>query len=186
MNKQLLIKAAALALLAVCSSAFAESDYPATDFQPKVVYSDSNYKHDSSAPGVATPAKNADKSAVTVSSSEAAVVVSSQGGSESSSSTFMILALGAAAAGVFFFKNKGKGPKASSSSSYGSYVSSSAAAEGATGVERYLNKVSESSKTGVAKYLEQQSEVAPSTGVAKYVAKQVVKDREAAKAKSEA
>lgn len=44
-----------------------------------------------------------------------------------------------------------------------------------TGVERYLEKMADN-KTGVATYLERQVESAPSTGVAKYLAKQVVRD----------
>lgn len=44
-----------------------------------------------------------------------------------------------------------------------------------TGVERYVQKMADN-KTGVDKYLERQIERAPSTGVAKYLAKQAVRD----------
>ena len=44
-----------------------------------------------------------------------------------------------------------------------------------TGVERYIEKIAVS-KTGVDKYLERQLESAPSTGVANYLAKQVVRN----------
>jgi hypothetical protein len=44
-----------------------------------------------------------------------------------------------------------------------------------TGVERYIEKIAVS-KTGVDKYLERQVESMPSTGVANYLAKQVVRN----------
>jgi hypothetical protein len=214
-NKHLLIKTLASAMLVVSGAAFAGTDYPATDFQPKVVYSDpsagagapsalspaakaadakaehdpkfpaanyepkvvfadTNYKHDSGAPGVDAPAKNT--GAVAVESSEAAVVVNEQAGSESSSNSFIgILAL--AAVGVFFLYNKKGAGKSKSSAAAGE-----AYAGGATGVEKYLDKMG-ANKTGVAKYLEKQG-ANPSTGVAKYVAKQVIRDREAAAARA--
>jgi hypothetical protein len=52
----------------------------------------------------------------------------------------------------------------------------------ATGVEKYLEKQG-MNKTGVAKYLDKQT-ANPSTGVAKYMAKQIIRDREAAAAKA--
>lgn len=52
----------------------------------------------------------------------------------------------------------------------------------ATGVEKYLEKQG-MNKTGVAKYLDKQT-ANPATGVAKYMAKQIVRDREAAAAKA--
>lgn len=55
-------------------------------------------------------------------------------------------------------------------------------AEGSTGVEKYLEKQG-MNKTGVAKYLDKQT-ANPATGVAKYMAKQIVRDREAAAAKA--
>jgi hypothetical protein len=55
-------------------------------------------------------------------------------------------------------------------------------AEGSTGVEKYLEKQG-MNKTGVAKYLDKQT-ANPSTGVAKYMAKQIIRDREAAAAKA--
>jgi hypothetical protein len=51
-----------------------------------------------------------------------------------------------------------------------------------TGVEKYLEKQG-MNKTGVAKYLDKQT-ANPATGVAKYMAKQIVRDREAAAAKA--
>jgi hypothetical protein len=52
----------------------------------------------------------------------------------------------------------------------------------ATGVEKYLEKQG-MNKTGVAKYLDKQT-ANPATGVAKYMAKQIVRDREAAAVKA--
>ncbi len=51
-----------------------------------------------------------------------------------------------------------------------------------TGVEKYLEKQG-MNKTGVAKYLDKQT-ANPATGVAKYMAKQIIRDREAAAAKA--
>lgn len=214
MSKNIFVKTVASAILLVSGVALAGSDYPAADFQPKVVYSDdsavqaaksaapaskpaevvvendpnfpaanfqpkvvfadANYKHDSTAPGVASPAKSAAASSV-VESSEAAVVVSEKVGSESSNSTFMIVML-VGAAGVFFLYNKKQAPASVGGGS------SDVVASGATGVEKYLDKMG-ANKTGVAKYLEKQG-TTTATGVARYMAKQIVRDREAAAARA--
>lgn len=215
MNQNIFIKTVASAILFVSSSAFAGADYPAADFQPKVLYSDasaaqssnstsavaskpaetvvendpnypatnfqpkvvfadSNYKHDSSAPGLQSSPRFS--SAGSEESSEAAVVGSEKGGSESSSSTFIgVMVLGAIA--LFFIYNKKRDGVAASSGS-----SVDVAASGATGVEKYLDKMG-ANKTGVAKYLEKQG-ASTATGVAKYMAKQIVRDREAAAARA--
>lgn len=210
MTKNIFVKTLASAILLVSGAAIAGSDYPAADFQPKVVYSDdsaikatkssapaakpvevvendpnfpatnfqpkvvfvdSNYKHDSTAPGVASSAKSVSASAE---SSEAAVVANDKVGTESSSSTFMIVML-LGAVGVFFLYNKKQAPASASDSS--DFVAS-----GATGVEKYLDKMG-ANKTGVAKYLEKQGS-STATGVARYMAKQIVRDREAAAARA--
>ncbi|MCK9607034.1 MAG: hypothetical protein M0R33_11375 [Methylomonas sp.] len=49
-----------------------------------------------------------------------------------------------------------------------------------TGVERYL-RMSNAEKTGVEKYLEKHTKATKPTGVAKYLAKQVIRDKVAAK-----
>lgn len=145
--------------------------YPATNFQPKVLYTDSGYKHSSAAPGTVQTAK----SSGSTSSAEAAVdVIQTE---KAASSDFSYIGLGLLAVAGFFIYNK-KSPKAAKSASGDSYQ----VASGATGVEKYLEKMG-ANKTGVAKYLEKQDSN-PATGVAKYMAKQIVKDREAAAAKA--
>lgn len=213
MNKNIFFKTVAPAIFLVCGSAFAGADYPAADFQPKVVYSDASaatatkseapvskpaavevendpnfpatnfqpkvvysdasYKHNAAAPGVASQAKSSG-STVAVESSEAAVVAGEKAGSESSSSTFIgVMLLGAV--GLFLlFNKKQTAPSAG--------VADDVVAGGATGVEKYLDKMG-ANKTGVAKYLEKQGE-STATGVAKYMAKQIVRDREAAAARA--
>lgn len=215
MNKNIFFKTVVSAILLVSGSAFAESDYPATDFQPKVVYSDpsatqpakaaapasaakaaeavvendpnfpatsfqpkvvyadSNYKHDASAPALQGSVRFS--TAGSEESSAAALVDSAKGGSESSSSTFIgVMLLGAI--GLFVLFNKKQGGTVSSARA------DDVVATGATGVEKYLDKMG-ANKTGVAKYLEKQGE-STATGVAKYMAKQIVRDREAAAAKA--
>ena len=209
MNKNKLTNAVLTALLLTSASVMAANDYPAADFQPKVVYSDSsaatssapaakaaepaevdpkfpaasfqpkvvfnddNYKHSAAAPG--KPAAAASASTAAVATDE--VAVSAEKPAENNNLIFILAA--AAAAGYFLFKK----PCAKKSTDAG--VASSGASnvsEGATGVEKYLEKQG-INKTGVAKYLEKQS-VNPATGVAKYVAKQVIKDREIAASKT--
>lgn len=62
MKNNKLIKVVLIASLLGSNAVMAESDYPATDFQPKVLYSDSDYKHSSEAPASAAD-KSASKSA---------------------------------------------------------------------------------------------------------------------------
>ncbi|MCQ8105004.1 hypothetical protein NP590_12885 [Methylomonas sp. SURF-2] len=96
---------------------------------------------------------------------------------KAASSDFSYIGLIALAAIGFVVYSKKSGGQASKSAA-DDYV----AASGATGVEKYLDKIG-ANKTGVAKYLEKQT-ATPSTGVAKYMAKQIVKDREAAAARA--
>jgi len=62
-----LTKVVLITSLVASSAVIAESDYPATDFQPKVVYSDSEYKHSSDAPatGSSAASKQSSKSVAT-------------------------------------------------------------------------------------------------------------------------
>ena len=157
---------AAPAAKAVESSA-SDSNYPATNFEPKVVFSDSGYVHSAAAPGV--PAQAKADAPVSATSSEAVDSPEKEG----SSNNLIGLAVLAAIGFFFYSKKSGKKATASSSDSY--------SVGGVTGVEKYLEKQG-MNKTGVDKYLEKQTSN-PATGVAKYVAKQIVKDREAASAK---
>lgn len=145
-----------------------DASYPATNFQPKVLFSDNAYVHSAAAPGVPAQAKSASSATAAASSVEVASPEK-----EGSSNNLIGLAVLAAIGFFFYSKKSGKKATASSSSSY--------AEGGVTGVEKYLEKQG-MNKTGVDKYLEKQTSN-PATGVAKYMAKQIIKDREAAAAK---
>lgn len=150
-----------------------ESDakYPATNFQPKVLYKDADYKHSSAAPSSGASSKSS--APVSAASAELEVIETEK----AASSDFSYIGLITLAVIGFVVYSKKSGGQAAKSAA-DDYV----AATGATGVEKYLEKMG-ANKTGVAKYLEKQT-ANPSTGVAKYMAKQIVKDREAAAAKA--
>lgn len=148
----------------------ADPNFPAANFQPKVVYNDSEYKHSASAPVSSAP-KSATESA-------SAEVASAPSEPEASSNNNLLGLIALAVVGFFLYKkNTGCAKSAAGSASSATVDTSS---QGATGVERYLEKQG-INKTGVAKYLDKQ-EQNPSTGVSKYMAKQLIKDREAAAA----
>jgi len=149
----------------------ADPAFPATNFQPKVLYSDAEYKHSAAAPSAA---KSSSSSASTTSAEAAVDVIQTE---KAASSDFSYIGLVLLAVAGFFIYNK-KSPKSAKGSSANDYQ----VASGATGVEKYLEKMG-ANKTGVAKYLEKQDSN-PATGVAKYMAKQIVRDREAAAAKA--
>lgn len=152
----------------------ADPNFPATHFQPKVVFSDPNYKHDSTAPVAASSSSKATSSASSSSAASSSVAAPA---SESGSSNTGLFGLIALAAIGFFVYSKNSGAKAGSASG-----SAYADSNEATGVEKYLARAG-INKTGVAKYIEKQG-TTTTTGVARYMAKQVVKDREAAAAKA--
>lgn len=183
------------ALLLASSVAGAESQYPASDFQPKVLYQDAEYKHQgSSAPAAAAPtrAKPADSqypaadfqpkvvySDPSYKHSSAAPSAPSSGAAaestaaspaakkEESNFIYLIGLAVLAFVGVIFFKKQAQ-PEGSAAQGQ-----SRPAAGGATGVAKYLNR---KAGTGVSRYLEQQvksvAASAPLTGVAKYMAGQ--------------
>lgn len=211
MNKNPLTNAALATLLLVSTSVMAESDYPATDFQPKVVYSDSSASQ--SQPAEADAAKveakaEADDANYPATNYKPKVVYhdadykhSSTAPSASSDSSSAPKATASAAsvsneviqnekAGSSDFSMIGLIVLAiagffvfnkKSKVKSGSASSDDVAVSGSTGVEKYLEKMG-ANKTGVAKYLEKQTEQQPATGVAKYMAKQIVKDKAAAAA----
>ncbi len=152
-----------------------DQNYPATNYQPKVLFSDSEYKHSATAPAAGSSSKSSPTPA-----SAAVEVMQTE---KSASSNFSYIGLIILAVAGFFIYNKKSGPKKSETSYKSVVVDYTASADGATGVEKYLEKLVDVNKTGVAKYLEKQT-ATPSTGVAKYMAKQIVKDREAAAAKA--
>jgi len=150
-----------------------DPNFPAANFQPKVVYNDAGYKHSAAAPSAA--GGSVSSSSKESAASAAVEVIQSEKEASSDFSYIGLIAL--ALAGFFLFNKKSSG----SSASAGSSEDYSQAGD-ATGVEKYLEKIG-ANKTGVAKYLEKQG-TTTTTGVARYMAKQVVKDREAAAARA--
>lgn len=149
----------------------ADPNFPAASFQPKVLYSNADYKHSSAAPA----AVGASSSAKPTAAAAAVEVIQSE--KEGSSDLSIVGLLALAVVGFLLFNKK------SSGSTAGTAASDSYSQSGdATGVEKYLEKIG-ANKTGVAKYLEKQG-TTTTTGVARYMAKQVVKDREAAAARA--
>lgn len=210
MKKNELTKAVLTALLLASSSAMAGADYPAADFQPKVIYADESSK---SAP--AASASKAAPAAVEKDEVDAnypaahyqpKVLFSDADYKHSASAPSLGASSGSAAVSASEAPGaESEQPVASNNNLIGLVVlaavgfflyskksggkaakadssdSYSAASGETTGVEKYLDRLG-MNKTGVAKYLEKQS-ANPATGVAKYMAKQIVKDREAAAAK---
>jgi len=155
----------------------ADPNFPATNFQPKVLYSDADYKHSSAAPSAAAGSSKSSASSSSASSVSAAPEVQAE--KPASDNTNLIGLIALAAVGFYFYNKQSGGKASAKTAAADEYVAS---AGGATGVEKYLEKIG-ANKTGVAKYLEKQTEN-PKTGVAKYVAKQVVRDRESAAARA--
>ncbi len=202
MKKNSMIKSLVMGLLVLTSVAEADEKYPAADFQPSVVYQDSDYiaksGQSSSSTSKSSSSSTASKAVdpkYPAANFEPKVVYNDPGykHSESSSSS-----AGSNSASVASSEavDSGSAKDANSSSSYliglvlfavvgfvlfkrkpesksqSSERVYSKDATGLTGVSRYLNR---SAGTGVARYLEQQVKSASSsaaTGVAKYMAKQ--------------
>jgi len=165
------------AAAAVEEEAEADPKYPATNFQPKVLYKDADYKHSAAVPSAAGSSAKSASATVSAANAELEVIENEK----AASSDFSYIGLIALAAIGFVVYSKKSGGQAAVSSAAGDYVAATGAT-GATGVEKYLEKMG-ANKTGVDKYLEKQT-ANPSTGVAKYMAKQIVKDREAAAARA--
>lgn len=213
MKQNKLTKVVMAALVFASSSVLAESDYPAADFQPKVVFSDDSAQSAPAAkPAAKAPAKEVAEADPNFPAanyqpkvlfndadykhSAAAPVAPAASKSSASGST-------SAAASVEVIQNE---KAASSDFSLIGLVAlavigfvlynkksggraagvSSNVYRASTGGSTGVEKYLEkigANKTGVAKYLEKQTEN-PSTGVAKYMAKQIIKDREAAAARA--
>lgn len=212
MKKNQLTKAVLAALVLASSSVLAESDYPAADFQPKVVYSDESAQSASESKSEAVqeevdpnyPATNFQpkvlykdndyKHSSAAPAAPVAPAASSKSAAPASSASAAVEVIQSEKAGSTDFSLIGLLVLAAAgfffySKKSGGKAGTQAAAEeyvaapgDATGVEKYLEKMG-ANKTGVAKYLEKQTET-PKTGVAKYMAKQIVKDREAAAARA--
>ncbi len=194
-----------VSLLLSASVVVADSKYPAADFQPKVLYQDSEYKSSgasSSSSEVNTadsryPAANfkpevlfEDKSykhkkdSISESSSSSASVsndnVVEQNNVEATDGSSLSVFLGLLAVGIVGFILYKKGnvtsePAKRKASSQAS-VSSNGNVEGLSGVAKYLESKAGPLISGVAKYLEERESV-PVSSVTKYVAKQKVTAR---------
>ena len=173
-------------------AAFADDTYAPADYHPKVDYSAPATAEprvaaepviaseavsatpasasETPAPAVKEdhplPSKAAEPKSSKAAPAQGTASAANQGSSASSLSD--VLLLGAlAAAGFFGFRKKHPAKQA--------MPDAESDAPGRTGVERYLEKLNPQ-KTGVDKYLERQTKIAPTTGVARYIAKQAVRD----------
>jgi hypothetical protein len=186
-KENILIRGAFVALLLTNTMAMAESDYPATNFKPVIVFQDqdaneSSKKNESAAPtkSKSVEATKTDSSSkVDVSeedSSDAVAVKPETATKDEKSNTNVLIGLGVVvAAGVFFFtRKKGGSAKEAINTRSG----------GLTGVERYLQNRSATAGTGVARYLDKKASAlkqkAESTGVSKYLKEKSQNQRVAA------
>lgn len=151
----------------------ADPKFPAASFQPKVVFNDESYSHSGTAP----KAPNSSKSSVSSSGSDADLGGQAGEPAASGSNNNLIGLLVLAAVGFFLYKQNFAG---NAGAKKAAQVAGNAG--DSTGVEKYLEKQG-INKTGVAKYLDKQG-ANPATGVAKYMAKQIVKDKQAAAEKA--
>lgn len=190
-KKNILTRGAFVALLLTNTMAMAESDYPATNFKPVIVFQDQDANESSKKNESAAPTKNKNVSSVeaTNSGSSSKVNEAEEDSSASvaakpatvtkdeKSNTNVLIGLGVVvAAGVFFFTRKKTGESAKGATN--------ARANGLTGVERYLQNRSVTAGTGVARYLDKKAsalkEKAESTGVSKYLKEKSQSQRVAA------
>lgn len=195
-------------LLLVSPIVGAETEYPAADFKPKVVYQDIDSSKSASTPAKQVksvdstdsdskyPAadfepkvlyKDADykpsKFVGTSSASEKAMtgaaVVSGVEKAKEESMMSYLLGLGAfAVAGYLFFTKRESKAKASGSRAYATHSS------GLSGVARYLRKHNMGAVTGVARYLESQVASAKGSAATSSVEKYLEKQAKSAKEKS--
>jgi hypothetical protein len=160
-KKNILTTSVFATLLLASTIVTAEEQYPAADFQPTVVYSDS--AEGSSA-----------KSEEPVAAKESVKEEKSESGAEKkaeSSNNFLLGIVVLAVAGGVFLSRK---PKAKAGSADSEYAPASVKGEvgGQTGVEKYLQAKNAASATGVEKYLarkEAADRESSVTGVEKYL-----------------
>jgi hypothetical protein len=198
-----LINGLLVSLLFSVTAVVAESKYPATDFQPKVVYQDSKYKHSGSSASSRPSSKSSREVSVADSnypaanfqpevlykakgykhakggsssvSSEPSSVESSESAETGSSNMLLGLVL-IAVAGFLFYKKGNESSAPARRKAAGRKVVASNDVDGASGVARYLENKAGPLVSGVAKYLEGRESVS-SSGVSKYLAKQKVSAR---------
>ncbi len=185
----------------------AETEYPAADFKPKVIYQDVDSSKSAAAPTKQAksvesteadskyPAadfepkvlyKDADykpsKFTATSSTSERATTIeavpSEAVKAEESMMTYLLGLVAFAVAGYLFFTKRETKVKTSESRSYTGHAS------GLSGVARYLRKHNMGAVTGVARYLESQVISEKSSAVTSSVEKYLEKQAKSAKEKS--
>ena len=154
----------------------ADPDYPAANFKPEVLYQDEGYKHTK---GSTSSTRSTSKSTNATSESD-----DSQSAEDSSMSLIIGLALLAAAGFAFYSKNlkksggkvaRSRRPVKASRKSSGTSQSATVISGSESGVAKYLEGKNGVEPSGVAKYLDEQSNAV--SGVSKYVAKQKVTAR---------
>lgn len=173
-------------LLFSVATAKAANDYPATDFQPKVVYQDQDYEPSNNSGSSSKSVADSDHPAANFQpktiyqdksykhpkkkqyNSPNPVTPKSSDTTEESSSNIMLGLILVAIAGFILYK-KGNQP----TSQKGSAGRRVVANNGSSGVARYLESKAGPLLSGVGRYLEGR-ENAVASGVAKYVAKQKV------------
>ena len=194
-------------LFTATNAAVADSKYPATDFQPKVVYQDTEYTSGSSAASsssskaeVSTPDSNYPaanfqpevlyqdssykhtKDKVTSSGSSASVSSSTaeeavQADDGEDSSLSLVLGLAALVIAGYIFYNSNLKKAAPAKRSSKTVVAASSDDKSISGVAKYLESKVEAKPSSVAKYLEERESSSPVSGVAKYLAKQKISSR---------
>lgn len=171
MKKINLTKGVFAGLLLISTVAVAETEYPAADFKPAILFQDLDANKASKQHKPSTAATSSAQSRQEDTSSVSATVEPStpstaSSTAESSNLNALIGLAVFAAAGFFFFTRQPKQGAKSQASRSSNYV-------GLTGVARYLKETGKADGTGVARYLEKQvvatEEKTGSTGVAKYL-----------------
>lgn len=171
MKKINLTKGVFAGLLLISTVAVAETEYPAADFKPAILFQDldANKASKQNKPSTATAPSVQSRQAETSVSTAAETSTTPSTASSTTESSNMNALIGLAvfaAAGFFFFTRQSKQSAKSPASRTSSYV-------GLTGVARYLKETGKADGTGVARYLEKQvvatKEKTGSTGVAKYL-----------------
>jgi hypothetical protein len=157
-------------LLLASTAAVAETEYPATDFKPAILFQDleANEAAKKNKPSVAAKPSVQSEAKSSVQSKEespvsAAAEPSVSSTTESSNLNALIGLAVFAAAGFFFFTRQSKKCSKSERTSFG----------GLTGVARYLKNLDKTAGTGVSRYLEKQVAATKgktgATGVEKYL-----------------
>lgn len=152
----------------------ADPAYPAANFQPEVLFEDKNYKHTKGNEGKSITTEFVKKYAEE--QIEKNAPASSESADDSSMSLIMGLAVLAIAGFVFYNKNNTKSAPAKRAPVRRQAAAQASTDSSVSGVAKYLESKAGAKPSGVAKYLEERDST-PVSGVAKYVAKKKVSAR---------